>query len=313
MASPVRIVNSKSTGIRPRLLAALAVGGMAFMPSPSQAVNFKVQAVFQAQALNVPGSVQSQSQFLTSGFYRFDFQITNYNTASVNNNFVTKWGPTPSLPIYDFFAISRCTSQFMCPYQPISSVTTGYWNPSQSVTNFQQFAVEPTDDATFPDNHVKYTMAFGASSGITGLQSNLNGTPENIADIQIGEWLPNMTPLITTNMTVNWNAVGASGANLPSDMTASNIITNLNLTLDTSSPNYVFTDNPATGTSCGATGTNLQCQLVLRFQGENKQIFFNINAMNFYAVPGPMPVIGALAAFGYSRKMRKRLREASNG
>lgn len=47
----------------------------------------------------------------------------------------------------------------------------------------------------------------------------------------------------------------------------------------------------------------------LRWRDDAAQLSFIYN-LNVYRTPGPLPVLGAFAAFGYSRKLRKRLRDS---
>lgn len=292
-------------------IGVFAVGGLALAPHPGQAIEFKVKGFIQARAL--PLAAQAESQFPTngSGFIRLDFQINNYNPASVNNTTTSQWGPGSSLPIFDYLTISQCITQVNCPIQSVSSVTTGAWNPDPTVNDLQRFQVDGWDTMSmgptaFPSDAVTFRMAFGSSMGNTGLFSQLSGVDKPITDIQVGNWMSNMSPLISTNM-LNWKEIGANGGNSPSDMTASNIITNLNLSVGDT-----FFDSPsASGVVCSGAASGPMCQLALRFGGENKQVFFNINAYNFEAVPGPLPLAGATAAFAYSRKLRAKVRKTT--
>lgn len=291
-------------------LGVVAVGGLALAPHPGQAIEFKVKGYIQAQAL--PLAAQSESQFATgdSGFIRLDFQINNYNAASVDTSTTSQWGPAPSLPIFDYLIISQCVEQMDCPIQPISSVTTGAWKSDPAFTDMQRFQVNgwnPTtmDYMSFPSTSTALKMSFGSSMGETGLYSKLNGIDKPITDIQIGSWYANMSPLLTQ---INgWKQIGANGGNSPSDMTASNIITNLNLSVK--GPSKWFTPG-SDGKSCSGTGGDM-CQLALYFGGENKQVFFNVNQFRFAAVPGPLPLAGAAAAFACSRKLRSRVRKTA--
>jgi len=52
--------------------------------------------------------------------------------------------------------------------------------------------------------------------------------------------------------------------------------------------------------------------MLMSFDGDPTTISFNVNSIRFERVPGPLPVAGSLIAFGYSRKLRKRIRGNSS-
>jgi hypothetical protein len=53
--------------------------------------------------------------------------------------------------------------------------------------------------------------------------------------------------------------------------------------------------------------------MVMTFNSAATAINFNINSVTFESAPGPLPLIGSLVAFSYSRKMRNRIKLVKAG
>jgi hypothetical protein len=94
----------------------------------------------------------------------------------------------------------------------------------------------------------------------------------------------------------NWYPAGPTP--FRASVTANNIIQNLNLALP-------FGTTAALTPSSG--------QMVMTFNSLNTAINFNINSVTFQSAPGPLPLIGSLVAFSYSRKMRNRIKLVKAG
>ena len=250
---------------------------------------------------------QPNSQFLTSKGYRFDFLITDWNTAVASTANNSKWMPNPGV-LFDYLTIRQCKGAFSdCDYsESTASVTTGAWKANPAITDLQQFRVYDTNTDYTDMPYLK--MAFGASSGNTGLQSKITNVSKNISNILVGNgWgVGNMTPLQIATMD-NWNAIPGASA-----YTAKNLISNLNLSIGQTQESNSYNQVNTSGPRCnGASSGFPRCALAIQYSGESQAVFFNVNSIAFQAVPGPLPILSACTAFGFSRKLRNRIKISS--
>lgn len=304
---------SQSPGVRAAsstLACASLLLGIAVIGAPAHAF-VKVNGTFYAYAKD-QGSTQPNSQFMTDWAYRFDFEISDWNTASANTNSLSQWGPSPSSRIFNYFTIRQCNNGDLvdCTLPVTTAVTTGSWNSSPSVTDQQQFvAYAPT--GTFPSRPVDLKLGFGASSGQTGLLSKISGVDTAISSVMIGDFgVPMLSPLAVNpaGSGTTWKQIGATvNGSTISSFTASNIIRNLNLSFTATRAFFPVQDGM--DSDCGASAADV-CQLAIKFNGISSPVLFNINSMYLKAAPGPLPLIGALSAFAYTRKLRNRIKAA---
>jgi hypothetical protein len=310
----------------PLICTTMAVVGVVGIASPSQASSIRGAIFARALSLSgqTTGSIITGTDFVTGHYYRFDFGVTDNNTPTSSSGSMTQWGPNnPSntdLPnrLYNYLTISKCASPVTNPTNCGSNVTTngfvsGTYNTSPTYgtgTDLQQFAV-----GGLPTTTPAINMAFGSTSGVTGLMTKFNGVAgKDISNIQIGcnvstGCSSDLSALVLEH-NVNWNPVGPG----ISDLTATNIIQNLDLTMFTTEgfPNVNMGTGPDAPRCTTGSTPNAPCQLAIRINGESGGIFFNINSVEFTSVPGPLPISAAAVAFGCSRKLRSRVRSLAN-
>ncbi|MFN7898623.1 MAG: hypothetical protein ACK5N0_03010 [Synechococcaceae cyanobacterium] len=304
----------------PLACGTLAVLGIAATSAPSYAGWPKsVRGAIYARAISTSGGTTGAfvpgTDFRINHYYRFDFGITENNTSTVNTSSVSQWGPNnPSgtnltAPLYSYFGISKCASTTLptnCTSSvAIPGVVSGTWDSSTtygSGTDLQTFGVGLGETPSL-------NMAFGATDGTTGLTTKFGGvanqTISNVVlgcDIQAGCNGSGLAPYSLAGAT--WGAIGGSISNL----TASNIISNLALTLDEP---MGYMNGTASSACTTSSSPNVQCDLAINISGSSPgTIFFNVNSVEFTYVPGPLPISAAFIAFGYSRKLRSRLKTA---
>jgi hypothetical protein len=283
---------------------------MSILGTPAHAF-VKVNGTIFATAKD-EGATQPDSQFQADFTYRFDFEITDWNTASLDTNSLSQWGPSPAGNIFNSLTIRECNNGDFADCTNITSapVTTGVWNSTPSVTNQQQFAAYPSS-GTFPASPVGLKLGFGASLGQTGLVSKISGTDTAISSVLVGDFGVSMlSPLLVNppGTVTTWKQIGATvNGSTISSFTASNIIKNLDLNFG-SARSFTPVTNGLTF-DCGGTMKSA-CQLAVQFNGITSPVFFNVNSIRLQAAPAPLPLIGALSAFAYTRKLRNRIKAA---
>jgi hypothetical protein len=280
--SAKNLFNHKYRGLA--MIAGAVATGIIFDSAPGHAV-LKVNM----RILATPTNALNDSSFDNSIVYSFSTRITDNiaSSGSPSGASGTSWGVTSgSSKLFDFLSIRgcmnpECTSGFV----PV----TGTWNSSTTITDLQKFAVEPSG-GSFSANP-SFSGSFGASMGSTGITAMvMSGVTAPMSNLQFGN-LFGLTPVIPSDSSITWNAA-------PPATTALNIIQNLNLA------NY--------GSNLTITPNTAGNHMLMSFDGDPTTISFNVNSIRFERVPGPLPVAGSLIAFGYSRKLRKRIRSNSS-
>jgi len=142
-------------------------------------------------------------------------------------------------------------------------------------------------------------------SGLTGtnvnLQYNLNPTISSSTSNFFTYTIQLNTPGYTFNRTQS-NATGSDLSGGTYSTTTSNPVTNYFLPR-TADP----TSNPSPNTTIAAGLTSLNIQQA--FSNTNPATLSSIGA-NYTAVPAPLPIAGLGLAYGMSRKLRRRIRQA---
>jgi hypothetical protein len=282
---------------------------MSILGTPAHAF-VKVNGTIFATAKD-EGATQPNSQFQADFTYRFDFEITDWNTASANTNSLSQWGPSPAGNIFNSLTIRECNNGDLADCATITSapVTTGVWDSTPSITNQQQFAAY-SYSGSFPARPVGLKLGFGASLGQTGLVSKISGTDTAISSVLVGDFGVSMlSPLLVNppGAGTTWKQIGATvNGSTISSFTASNIIKNLDLNFGSARSFTPVTNGltPDCGTMTSA------CQLAVQFNGITSPVLFNVNSIRLQAAPAPLPLIGALSAFAYTRKLRNRIKTA---
>jgi hypothetical protein len=255
--------------------------------APSQAymrVHMRILAT-PTNAFNEGGS------FINGGVYRFDAGITQRNSFSENTSTQTSWvptGTTTSNSLFNYLTIRTCANESCTS---TFSPGGGGWNPSPSVTNLQKFTVNSTT-AGVPYKP-SFDLSFGASLGNTDRTFNIDDMVPELTDVPMSNLT--ITGLEFASIT-NWYPAGSTP--FRASLTANNIIQNLNLALPSGT----------TGALTPSSG-----QMVMTFNSTGTAINFNINSVTFESAPGPLPLIGSLVAFNYSRKMRNRIKLVKAG
>jgi hypothetical protein len=272
-----KFTGSMGSGV---VLGAACLIGIAIDCAPSQAY---VRVNMRIVATPTNATADESASYMNDTKYVFLAGITQKNTFLTNSATQTSWVPIGTNSLFSYLRFQNCNSQTNCTAGS-GSVGAGNWNPDPTVTNLQKFTVNSTTVG------IPYTpsfnLTFGASSGNTGRDFSIdsNNTSVPLSNLTI-------TDLDFASIT-NWYPAGSSPSR--ASLTANNIIQNLNLALP------------------GTTGalTPINGQMVMTFDSINTAINFNINSVTFESVPGPLPLIGSLVAFGYSRKMRNRIKFA---
>ena len=154
-----------------------------------------------------------------------------------------------------------------------------------------------TADLTFVENSGVYsfTVDYGAQ------MSNINDTTE----YQIAIDLANAPSQAFQTVSLSYNAVGSVVEKYiyesVSDFDETNMTANLLAKLTTTNPTYNVTPG-------------LQSLFIVDMITDNGGTIssFTNSFTQYTGVPGPLPLMGAGAAFGFSRRLRRRTRQAYN-
>ena len=257
--------------------------------APSQAY-MRVQ--MRINATPTDANPNGDGSFVPGGVYLFDVGITPRNSFTTNTQTQTSWvpnGTTVSNSLFNFLRIRTCTTSSCTAF--IGNPGGGLWNPSPSVTDLQEFTVNSTTSGI--PYKPSFDLSFGATSGNTGRTFNIDNMDPALTDVPMSDLT--ITGLDFASIT-NWYPAGPTP--FRASLTANNIIQNLNLALPF-------------GTTGALTPSN--GQMVMTFNSAATAINFNINSVTFESAPGPLPLIGSLVAFSYSRKMRNRIKLVKAG
>lgn len=161
-----------------------------------------------------------------------------------------------------------------------------------SLTN-NLFSVTPADGSwtttSGPEQIRLGLRVFGNTGSNTGMRTTINGTATPITAVSFGT-SSGLVPFSLPVPAYDWLKVGNTTVSPAiSNLTAENIIQNI-------------------GTTTGytqLTTTNGTGRLAWSSTGFAS---LNVNGIRLQQVPGPVPLLGSLAAFAYSRKLRSRIR-----
>lgn len=266
------------------VLGAACLIGVGIDCAPSQAymrVNMRIVATPTNADPGENGSYMNDTKYL------FLVGITPKNSFSTNTETQTSWVPTGTNSLFNYLTFRGCNNQTTCDGQA-GATGTGMWNASPTVTDLQNFTVNSAT-AGVPYKP-SFNLSFGSSSGITNKRFAIDAANESVEMSNL-----TITGLDFASIT-NWYPAGPTP--FRASVTANNIIQNLNLALP-------FGTTAALTPSSG--------QMVMTFNSLNTAINFNINSVTFQSAPGPLPLIGSLVAFSYSRKMRNRIKLVKAG
>ncbi len=310
------MTKSKTVAL-PLACGVLAVLGVAATSAPSYAWPKSIRGVIYARAISPTGgsgfeTPVSGTDFLANNFYRFDFGVTENNTATLNTPAISQWGPNSPTAgnltgsLFSYLNISKCASvstiNDCSPGVVSTGVVGGTWNSNPangSGTDLQTFGVGHGESPAL-------NMVFGASSGTTGLTTKFGDTAaQAISNVTFGCDITNgCNGSGISSYSLEGESWGQIGGSI-SSLTASNIISNLGLTLN--GQPVALMDADGTPRCTSTSYPSAACQLAIQV-GQSGSILFNVNTVTFAYVPGPLPISATAIAFGYSRKLRRRMK-----
>jgi len=249
----------------------------------------------------VNNNIPLNSSFAKNDRLRFDFQIRNVpvttNSGSINEWRTTTTTPvTPAAPfnrIFSYFSIGKCAvaaSSDNC--SNYSSILTAPINYS---TANNIFSVAPTDGSwttTSAPEQVNLVLRVFANAGQNiGMQTTIGGATKTLTLANFGGG-PGISAFSLPIPAFDWLRIGNTNVSPTiSSLTAENIIQNIGVTSGYTQLSPITTSGRIAWGSAGSDLANL-----------------NVNGISLRQVPGPVPLLGSLAAFAYSRKLRSRIR-----
>lgn len=273
------------------------VGFVVLSPRPSHAlVGFRVDGYLTGTVTN---NIPLGSSFAKGDRLRFDFQIRNIpvTTDSATTNFwqtTTATTATPTVPysrIFSYFSIGKCavaaSSDDCSAYTSILTAPINYSN----VNNI--LSVAPTDGSwttsSAPEQVNLGLRVFANPGQNTGMATTIGGVTRTLILANFGAG-PGLAPFSLPVPAFDWLKVGNTTVSPTiSNLTAENIIQNI-------------------GTTSGYTQLTTVNGSGRIAWSSTELASLNVNGIRLQQVPGPVPLLGSLAAFAYSRKLRSRIR-----
>ena len=269
----------------------LAIG--AFAPTPASAF-VKAKGYITADVTSAASA--SGDTINTGDRLRFDFTIED-KSVTTDNSSLNEWKyNNQSSPLISSFSISKCTVGSSDCSSYTSGVTTGSYNSLSR----NLFSVTP-QASTWPSNPSVPTIGLGvASDGYNtldiGYMAKIGGMTVNLTSVYLGKSSLANTLNNLLASSYSWNQIG-QGSPARSSLAAENIIQNVG-------SNTGFYALSATSPS-GSIGYD-------NGMSESTGALLNVNGISFQKVPGPLPILGSISAFFYSRKLRKRISEVKS-
>lgn len=274
------------------------IGLVVLTPRPSHAlVGYRVDGYITAR---VAAGAPLNSSFAVGDRLRFGFQIRNIpvTTDSATTNTwqtSTTTTTTPSVPynrIFSNFTIGKCSvAANTDDCSSFTDILSSQINYSQ-VNNL--FSVTPVDGSwtttdSAPEQVNLGLRVFATFPGNTGMVTQINGSATSITNVDFGAG-SGILPFSLPVPAYDWLRVGNTTVSPTiSNLTAENIIQNI-------------------GTTSGYTPLTTANGTGRLGWGPSTFASLNVNGIKLEEVPGPLPVLGSLAAFAYSRKLRSRIR-----